>query len=177
MRNPQAKILTLDAAVSWRAALRGAGADLVITNGCFDLLQRGHCEHLYGARRLGDALLVLLHSDASVRGLKGPERPINLEIDRAYVLASLRAVSAVVIFSGRRCATELAALSPDVYTKGGDYTLETLDESEYAALRACDARIEFFPRARPYSTSALVARSGHLGMQVADPADPLWGVP
>lgn len=143
MRNPQAKILTLDQAVAWREALRRhSSADLVVTNGCFDLLHRGHCDLLYAARKRGDALLVLLNSDSSVKALKGPERPIVHQADRAFVLASLGAVSAVVIFGGERCAEEVAALAPDIYIKGGDYTPGGLDPSERAALDACGARIE-----------------------------------
>jgi len=156
MRNPEAKLLTLDAAFAWREALRERGADLVVTNGCFDLLHRGHCAFLWHARRLGDALLVLLNSDVSVRSLKGPERPLVPELARAYVLASLRAVSAVVLYDTPRCHYELKRLEPDVYAKAGEYNIATLDEQEKAALTLVGARIEFLPHDKAWSTTALI---------------------
>jgi len=157
MRDPQAKILTLAQAVEWRAALRRAHADLVVTNGVFDLLHFGHAELLYRASRHGDRLLVLLNSDASTSALKGVGRPLQAQADRAYVLASLAAVHAVVLFEGARCAEELRQLAPDAYVKAG-YTLATLDADERAALEAAGARIEFEALQEGRSTSALIAR-------------------
>ncbi len=133
----------LDAAdlASWRAALRHEGRRLVLTNGCFDLLHAGHVQYLQEARSRGDALLVAINSDSSVRQLKGPQRPINTELDRAKVLAALRCVDAVTIFSSPRAVAVISKVAPDVYVKGGDYTLETLDPEERAALQSCHSQI------------------------------------
>lgn len=156
--DPESRILTLDGAVSWRDGLRREGRKLVVTNGCFDLLHRGHASYLRESRELGDALLVLVNSDASVMELKGPSRPVVDEHSRAYLLCSLRCVDAVVIFGGRRCAAELDALTPDVYVKGGDYTVAGLDAEELAALRRCGAEIVFKPFVPGFSSSGLIGK-------------------
>ena len=130
IRDPQKSLLTLSEAVKWRNSLRKRGKKLAVTNGCFDLMHRGHATYLAQARNCADALLVLINSDASVRSLKGPSRPLVGETDRAYLLCSLRAVDKVVIFDSARCDAELAALAPDIYIKAGDYTIETLAKEE-----------------------------------------------
>ncbi|MDD3153742.1 MAG: adenylyltransferase/cytidyltransferase family protein [Victivallaceae bacterium] len=155
MIDPAEKILTLSEAVR-----RRAGKTLVVTNGCFDLLHRGHAEYLKSARERGDALCVLLNSDESVRELKGPSRPINCAQDRAYLLASLAAVDMVVIFQGKRCDAELAELAPEIYVKGGDYTVESLDALERAALEKARSRIVFQPFVAGHSTSSMISRMG-----------------
>ena len=156
--DPAARIMTLAEAAAWRETLRREGRKLVITNGCFDLVHRGHASYLHDSRELGDALLVLLNSDRSVRALKGAFRPVVDEYSRAYLLASLRAVDAVVIFDGSVCAAELAALAPDIYVKGGDYTLEKLNAEERAALLAAGTEIRFKPFVAGFSTSGIVDR-------------------
>ena len=93
------KILGVDALVRWRRTLRDSGQKLVVTNGCFDLLHAGHVTYLEAARNQGDALLVGVNSDAAVRALKGPDRPVNSEGDRALVVAALQSVDAVHIFA------------------------------------------------------------------------------
>ena len=100
-----------------------------MTNGCFDLLHLGHVTYLETARNLGDALLVGVNSDAAVRGLKGEGSPLNNESDRAAVIAALRAVNYVCIFPDVRATEFLAAAKPDIYVKGGDYTLDTLEQT------------------------------------------------
>jgi rfaE bifunctional protein nucleotidyltransferase chain/domain len=147
-----------------RAELRAAiDADpgrwrpLVLTNGCFDLLHAGHVDYLKRARALGRSLVVGLNSDASVRRLKGPTRPLNDEQARATVIGALRAVDAVVIFE-EPTATELVeALRPDIYVKGGDYSVETLPEA--AAVQAVGGRIALVPFVWQLSTSKLIARA------------------
>lgn len=136
-------ILTLEEAVKWRKAMQEKGLSVAVTNGCFDLLHRGHAVYLDAARKEADALLVLVNSDSSVRALKGPERPLQNEDDRAFLLCSLKAVDKAVIFDSPRCDRELEAIAPDVYVKGGDYTEESLDPGERAALKKSGSRIVF----------------------------------
>ena len=152
------KIMTLAEAVRWREGLRAAGSRLAVTNGCFDILHRGHADYLDRARRAGDALLVLLNSDRSVRELKGPERPVNDEYARAFVLGALAAVDAVVVFDGKRCTAELAALRPDIYVKGGDYTVETLDPEERGVLLEAGSEFRFIPFVAGYSTTETIRK-------------------
>lgn len=112
------------------AILRAGGQRIVFTNGCFDILHTGHVRYLKAARSLGDCLAVGLNSDVSVRRLKGPERPVNAEADRAEVLDALFAVDYVTIFDEPTAADLIARIRPDVYVKGGDYTLDTLPEAK-----------------------------------------------
>ena len=141
-----------------RRQLRNSGRTLVMTNGCFDLLHTGHIYFLQEARKLGDRLLIALNSDASVRALKGPKRPIQTELDRAFALAALACVDFVVIFSKPNLVSEISALCPDVYTKAGDYTLSKLHAGERAALEVCAAKIEFLPFLNGFSTTGLVRK-------------------
>jgi rfaE bifunctional protein nucleotidyltransferase chain/domain len=120
---PVAPILTWESAVRWRRGNRGA---VVFTNGVFDLLHRGHLDLLLTARARGDALIVGVNSDDSVRRLKGPGRPIRPARDRAYLLAGLRPVDAVVIFEQDTPLELIRAIEPDVLVKGGDYTEATI---------------------------------------------------
>ena len=156
--NPENGILSLEDAVKWRETLRQEGKKLAITNGCFDLMHRGHATYLAQARNCADALLVLVNSDASVRSLKGPTRPLVCETDRAYLLCSLKAVDKVVIFPNSRCDNELAVLKPDVYIKAGDYTLETLAAEERDVLLAAGTEIVFMPFIPGLSTTGIVEK-------------------
>ena len=163
MNDPRAKVMTLEQAVEARLKLAAAGRKLAVTNGCFDLLHRGHAEYLMQARALADRLFVLINSDASVRALKGPARPVNMENDRAFLLACLEFVDGVVIFRSSRCDAELAALKPDIYVKGGDYTVESLDPSERAALLEVGADIRFIPFVPGYSTTGTLKKAAGKG--------------
>lgn len=136
-----------------------AGKKLVLTNGCFDLLHTGHVRYLQQARACGDALLVAVNSDASVRELKGPERPLNSELDRAEVLAALRCIDHVTIFSGKRVTEVISTLRPAIYAKGGDYTPETLDPGERAALEEVGAEIKLLQLVPGRSTTSLLERA------------------
>lgn len=120
------RLLTLEEMLSVRASLRAEGRRLVFTNGVFDILHRGHCEYLAEARGCGDALVVGLNSDDSVRRLKGPTKPIVPEEDRAAVLAALASVDYVVIFRQDTPHALISALLPDVLVKGGDYALDDI---------------------------------------------------
>lgn len=155
---PNPKLFTLAGAVGRRVQLREQGKRVVLTNGVFDLLHTGHLYYLQQARALGDALFIALNADASVKQLKGPLRPVQTEIERAYALAALGCVDAVVIFREKRLTNEILALRPDVYTKAGDYTLEKLDAGERGALEQVGARIEFMPFLAGFSTTALIAK-------------------
>lgn len=158
MKDPEKCLLSLEAAVAWREELRRSGRRLVVTNGCFDLVHRGHASYLIEAAKLGDELLVLINSDASVRAIKGESRPVVSEADRAYLLAALESVSKVVIFDSSRCDKELAAIEPDIYAKAGDYTLETLEVHEREALQKCGAQIVFMPFVSGFSTTNIVKK-------------------
>ncbi|MCU7372776.1 adenylyltransferase/cytidyltransferase family protein [Paucibacter sp. O1-1] len=128
---------------------------LVFTNGVFDVLHRGHVSYLHAARRLGASLLVAVNTDASARGLgKGPERPLNGEVDRALVLAGLASVDAVTFFAEATPVALLARLRPEVYVKGGDYDMETLEETRL--VRSWGGRSLAIPFVPGYSTTALV---------------------
>src|SRR5947207_6462645 len=114
--------------------MRAGGKKIVATNGCFDLLHAGHVRYLAAARALGDILVVGLNADQSVRELKGADRPINNEKDRAEVLAALESVDFVTIFPELRATHFIEGAAPDVYVKGGDYNSESLNPEERAAL-------------------------------------------
>ena len=152
------KLMDLADAVTTRELLRADGKRVVLTNGVFDLLHTGHLYYLLKARALGDALFVAINADASVKILKGPLRPVQSELERAYALAALACVDVVVVFGEPRLAQEILALKPDVYVKAGDYTLEKLEKSERAALQSVEARIEFMPYLQGFSTTALIAK-------------------
>lgn len=152
------KILTLDALGQKAQELRGRGARLVATNGCFDLLHVGHVRYLQAARRLGDALVVGVNGDASVRALKGESRPLNREADRAEVLAALECVDFVTIFPDVRATEFLRHAQPAIYAKGGDYKPETLNPEERSALEQMRTEIRIVPFETGYSTSGLLER-------------------
>lgn len=156
------KIIAWEQLPQWRAALRAAGRRLVVTNGCFDILHVGHVTYLEQARQLGDALLVGLNSDSSVRELKGGARPINSEADRAAVLAALASVDAVCIFSERSAVRFLSVAQPDIYVKGGDYTLDTLPPEELKVVREAGAQVVVLPLVPGQSTSALAQKIARL---------------
>lgn len=122
-RDPAAKVRDLQSARRWRDAQAGR---VVFTNGVFDLLHPGHVDVLLGARRCGEALIVGLNSDASVRRLKGPARPVRSEAERAYVLAACEMVDCVVVFEQDTPLELVNVLRPDVLVKGGDYTEATI---------------------------------------------------
>lgn len=157
-RSPESKIMGAEQAVTWRQALRAGGVRVGVTNGCFDLLHRGHAEYLACARGVCDALLVAVNSDASVRVVKGPGRPVVSEEDRAYLLASLEAVDAVVVFAERKPLHLLEALVPDVYVKGGDYDVNTIDQEERALLERLGCTFRFVGLVPGASTTETIAR-------------------
>jgi rfaE bifunctional protein nucleotidyltransferase chain/domain len=151
--DPASKVMSLADAAVWR---RGARGRVVFTNGVFDLLHPGHVDVLLGARRCGDALVVGLNSDASVRRLKGPERPVRTEADRAYVLAALAMVDAVVLFGEDTPLELVKALRPDILVKGGDYTEATIVGA--TEVRAWGGDVVVIPLTAGQSTTSIIQK-------------------
>lgn len=144
-----------DAALA--ARLAALPRPLVFTNGVFDVLHRGHVSYLHAARQLGASLLVAVNTDASARGLgKGPERPLNRDVDRALVLAGLASVDAVSFFAEPTPVALLARVKPDLYVKGGDYDMEALAETRL--VRSWGGQSLAIPFVPGYSTTTLVQR-------------------
>ncbi len=156
-----AKILTMAELTARAAEMRAEGRKLVLTNGCFDLLHVGHVRYLQQAAELGDRLAVAVNGDESVQALKGPGRPLNGEDDRAEVLAALACVDFVTIFPAVRATEVIEAVRPAIYAKGGDYTLESLDPEEVAALKKAGAEIKTLPLVPGKSTTRLIERMQH----------------
>ncbi len=152
------KIIDMKKLAQRAAELRDMGKKLVATNGCFDLLHLGHVRYLQTAHALGDALVVGVNGDESARKLKGPNRPLNNERERAEVLAALECVDFVVIFPELRAARFIEMAAPAIYVKGGDYTAETLNAEERTALQKIGAEIRIIPFEKGYSTSRLLER-------------------
>ena len=147
------KVLTWEEARAWRASAPGR---VVFTNGVFDLLHPGHVDVLVGARRQGDALVVGLNSDASVRRLKGPERPVRSESERAYVLGAFEAVDAVVVFDEDTPLELVRRLEPDVIVKGGDYHEDTIVGAR--EVRARGGQVVVIPLTPGQSTTSIIEK-------------------
>ncbi len=152
-RHPMHKMLSWEAATAWRARVTGP---VVFTNGVFDLLHPGHIDVLLGARAEGAALVVGLNSDASVQRLKGPSRPVRQQHERAYVLAALEMVDAVVVFNEDTPLALVEALQPDVIVKGGDYSPDTIVGAE--VVRARGGRVVVIPLVPGQSTTSIIAK-------------------
>jgi len=150
--------MSFEKALAWRNKILRSGRKLVVTNGCFDLLHRGHAEYLSNARRCGDALLILVNSDSSVRKVKGRNRPIVDEKDRSFLLASLSCVDAVVIFGASNCVGLLRKIRPDIYVKGGDYDIDSIVQEERGVLEAVGAKIRFIKFVPGLSTTEILKK-------------------
>ena len=160
--NFREKIVPWEKLPEWRKALRSSGRKLVVTNGCFDLLHPGHVTYLESGRNMGDALLVGLNGDQSVQQLKGPGRPVNSEFDRAVVLAALESVTGVCIFAERTATRFLELAQPDIYLKGGDYTLETLNQDERRTVERAGGKVVIIPFVPGKSTTELLKKISRL---------------
>jgi D-glycero-beta-D-manno-heptose 1-phosphate adenylyltransferase len=156
--NFRGKIIAWDKLLAWRAAMRASGKKLVVTNGCFDILHSGHVTYLESARNLGHALLVGVNGDNSARELKGAGRPVNSENDRATVIAALESVDGVCIFAEKTATKFLERVQPDIYVKGGDYTLETLNQEERRTVEQAGGKIVIIPLVPGKSTTALLGK-------------------
>lgn len=151
---PDPRILTRDELIERYA--RPRESSVVFTNGCFDVLHRGHAEFLLAASKLGDALVVAVNTDDSVRRLKGPGRPIIAEADRAFMVASLACVDAVTLFAEDSPRHLIAALLPDVLVKGADYRPDEVVGR--AEVEAAGGQLTLLPYREGHSTSELLAR-------------------
>jgi len=160
--NFRQKLITWENLPEWRTAMRNSGKKLVVTNGCFDLLHVGHVTYLETARNYGDALLIGVNGDGSLGQLKGLNRPVNGQEDRAAVLAALESVDGVCIFTEPTATRFLAAAEPDIYAKGGDYTLETLNQEEREIVGQCGGRIVIIPFVPGKSTTSLLKKISKL---------------
>jgi rfaE bifunctional protein nucleotidyltransferase chain/domain len=149
-------ILPLDDLLQERERLRDGAQKLVFTNGVFDLLHVGHVRYLQQARALGDALIVAVNSDRSVRELKGSDRPLTNENDRAEILAALAAVDYVTIFDDISPRSLIAQLLPDVLVKGGDYSLDQIHGRE--EVEAAGGRVVSLPFVEGTSTTEIIDR-------------------
>jgi D-glycero-beta-D-manno-heptose 1-phosphate adenylyltransferase len=152
------EILALEQLRERSSHIRGAGRKLVATNGCFDLLHVGHVRYLQAAKALGDVLLVGINGDESTRQLKGAGRPVNNERDRAEVIAALECVDLVSIFPEVRATRFLELAHPNVYVKGGDYTVDSLNADERDVLKQVHADIRIIPFEPGYSTSSVLKK-------------------
>ena len=161
------KIVSQEELVQVAAREKRAGRRVVFTNGCFDLLHPGHVRCLAGARALGDVLVVAINSDSSVRGNKGPERPLVPEQDRAEVLAALASVDYVTIFDELTPRALISRVLPDVLVKGADWAPDQVVGRE--EVEAAGGRVVSIPLARGYSTTDLVQRIRNGGAPVTTP--------
>jgi rfaE bifunctional protein nucleotidyltransferase chain/domain len=150
------KVLSQEELIRVRARLRAEGRRLVFTNGCFDILHVGHVRYLAEARALGDALLVAINGDRSVRALKGPNRPVMSEAERAEILAALEAVDFVTVFDEESPRTLISEVLPDVLVKGGDYRLDEIHGRE--EVERAGGRVLSLPFVEGASTSGVIGR-------------------
>ncbi|MCH2206101.1 MAG: adenylyltransferase/cytidyltransferase family protein [Lentisphaerales bacterium] len=149
-------ILTIEEAVTWKKTL--GDKKVVVTNGVYDLMHPGHIQYLNMAKELGDFLLICCNGDASVRAIKGPKRPIIDEQNRAFMLSSLKCVDKVVIFQEPEALNSLIAIEPEIYVKGGDYTIDTINQNERHALEKIGTDIQFIPFKDGFSTTLMIER-------------------
>ena len=152
------KLIPLAHLPAWRTEQRRLGRRVVATNGCFDLLHLGHATYLEAARAQGDLLLVGVNSDVSVRALKGPSRPVHPESDRALLIAALACVDAVTVFPETSALEFLRQAQPDIWAKGADYTLETLNQEERRAVESLGGRIAFLTLVPGRSTTGTLQK-------------------
>ena len=152
------RILNRDELLTRIKDARSGGAQIVLANGCFDVLHVGHVRYLAGARALGDVLVVGINSDEQVARLKGPGRPVLSAADRAEIVASLESVTYVTVFDEPTVEQLLLTLKPDIHAKGTDYTEDTVPER--AVVRSYGGRVAIVGDPKDHSTSAILTRIG-----------------
>lgn len=161
--NLLSKLVTLDAFSKIIAENRSRNKKIVWTNGCFDILHVGHVEYLAGAKQLGDVLVVGLNSDPSVRQLKGADRPLFNQTERAKVLNAIEFVDYILIFEDPSPLNLLRYLQPDFYVKGGDYNIETIHQDERRCIENYGGEIVILPMIKGASTSKIIEKINKLG--------------
>ncbi len=156
---PVTRLETLDSLLKLRAAWAEQGKTVVWTNGCFDILHVGHVRSLRDAKALGDILVVGINSDASVRAIKGPARPVVNQDDRAELLSALEPVDAVVIFDETEPSAILSVVKPDIHCKGAEYADGQRPVPERAVVEAYGGQVRFLPLHEGRSTTAILQRA------------------
>ena len=149
-------IIARDKVAEFCQVLRDGGQKVVFTNGCFDILHAGHVRYLNKARSFGDCLVLGLNTDSSVSRIKGPSRPINSQLDRAEVVGALKSVDYVVFFDEPTAEELVRQVRPDVYVKGGDYTIETLPEGQIVL--GYGGKVELVQLVEGRSTTSVIAK-------------------
>lgn len=152
---------TIDSLLERVEVEKNSGRVVVLTNGCFDIIHRGHIEYLEEAKRQGDFLVVALNSDDVIQEIKGVQRPFNTLMDRMSVVSALSCVDAVVSFNERTAIELVKKIEPQVYVKGGDYTLEELRKVEGGVVEAYGGRIHIARKVADRSTTTLITRILH----------------
>jgi rfaE bifunctional protein nucleotidyltransferase chain/domain len=150
------KICDLAVALERRSEWRSNGEQVVFTNGCFDILHLGHVDYLEKARQTGTKMIVGLNSDASVRILKGPERPVNSEYARARIIASLQFVDLVIVFNEETPLELINKLLPDILVKGDDYSIETIVGAKEVI--SAGGQVKTIPLVPSYSTTGIIQK-------------------
>jgi len=150
--------ISIEEAVIKREELRNKNKKLALTNGCFDLLHTGHVYGLLEAAKLADELWVALNTDESIAGLKGKNRPIVKEIERAYMLSALKCVDQVILFNSKNLKSEILKLRPDFYVKSSDYSMDTINEEEKAALFNVGSIVKFVKILPEKSTTNIISQ-------------------
>ncbi|MDZ7725753.1 MAG: D-glycero-beta-D-manno-heptose 1-phosphate adenylyltransferase [candidate division KSB1 bacterium] len=158
MTSVSSKIKTLDELLKIRSELKKNKLRMVWTNGCYDILHAGHVLYLQQARAAGEALVVGLNSDESIRRVKGPQRPILPEDQRAIVLAALECVDYIIIFPEASPLDIISKLEPDIYAKGGDYTVDTVNQPERRLIESYGGDILLIPGVEGLSTTEIIRR-------------------
>lgn len=156
LKTTHEKILSLEALSTLRGEWLASGEKVVFTNGCFDILHKGHVVYLEAAKNLGTKLILGLNSDTSVQRLKGPNRPIQDEESRAFVMAALECIDAVVLFGEDTPLHLIENLSPDILAKGGDYTIKTIVGANQVLSKG--GQVEVIPFIDGYSTSNIESK-------------------
>lgn len=158
MRKAEEKIVHLNELLAFREQCRNTGKQVVWTNGCFDVMHAGHVIYLQQAKEYGDFLVVGVNSDRSVRELKGKNRPVCCQEHRALVVAALECVDFVLIFEQKSPVKILEQLKPDFYVKGGDYTIDTIDQLERMTIESYSGKIVILPLVDGISTSLIIEK-------------------
>ena len=153
---PDDKIIELEDLPKISEVIRSIGSRIVATNGCFDIIHAGHIHYLTKAKEYGDFLIVGVNSDASIKKIKGQSRPINPEQDRLYVLNAISLIDYICIFPEKDAVEFLDLVNANVYVKGGDYSLETIDKRERGVLEKRGAEIRFVEIEKKVSTTKIL---------------------